>query len=121
MDKVILNRIELLGKIGVLEEEKRTAQRYWISIAIKADLKMAGRTDRLDETIDYGRVFEIAKTLMDGTDCDLIESYAEGLAEKILSTFLKAESVTIEVLKPDAPIEGSFDSVGIEITRTRND
>ncbi|MGK0238941.1 MAG: dihydroneopterin aldolase [Verrucomicrobiia bacterium] len=121
MDKVILNRIELLGKIGVLEEEKRTAQRYWISIAIEADLRTAGQTDRLDETIDYGRVFEIAETLMGTSDCDLIESYAERLAGQILSTFRKANSVTIEVLKPDAPIEGSFDSVGIEITRTRND
>ena len=113
MDKVILNRIELLGKIGVLEEEKRTAQRYWISIAIEADLRTAGQTDRLDETI--------AETLMGTSDCDLIESYAERLAGQILSTFRKANSVTIEVLKPDAPIEGSFDSVGIEITRTRND
>lgn len=121
MDKVILNRIELLGRIGVLEEEKRRDQRYWISIAIGTDLKSAGRSDRLEETIDYARVFEIAKALMDSCDCDLVETYAERLAKQLLSTFWKAEWVTIEALKPDAPIEGSFESVGIEITRTKDD
>ncbi|MBT3482357.1 MAG: dihydroneopterin aldolase [Opitutales bacterium] len=121
MDKIILNRIELLGKIGVLEEEKRRAQRYLVSIVIRADIKVAGRTDRLGETIDYGHVFEMAKSLMDVSDCELIECYAECLAGQILTTFPKAKSVTVEVLKPDAPIEGSFESVGIEITRTQGD
>ncbi len=120
MDKVVLNRIELLGKIGVLEEEKRSAQRYWITIAIGADLRRAGRSDRLDATIDYARVFGMAKSLMEASDCDLLETYAETLASQTLAAFEIAEWVSVEILKPDAPIEGSFESVGIEITRTRN-
>jgi 7,8-dihydroneopterin aldolase/epimerase/oxygenase len=121
MDKVVLKRIELHGKIGVLEKEKRIAQRYWITIAIGIDLRQAGRSDELDKTIDYSQVFDMAKKLMEGSDCDLLESYAEGLAGRILETFERSEWVTVEALKPDAPIDGSFDAVGIEITRTRND
>ncbi len=121
MDKVVLNRIELQGKIGILEEEKLESQRYWVSLSIGTDLKGAGESDRLEETIDYARVYEIAKTEMEQCDCDLIEGYAEGLAKRILSTFENAGWVTIEVLKPDAPIDGKFDSVGIQITRSRND
>lgn len=120
MDKVKLNRIELLGSIGVLEEEKLNTQRYWVSIEIGADLKAAGMNDQLESTIDYASVFQLCETLMMESTCDLIESFAENLSQRLFEHFEIAQSVMIEVLKPDAPIEGKFDSVGIEIRRTRN-
>ena len=121
MDKVILNRIELLGSIGVLETEKRSQQRYWITIEIGADLKAAGTSDRLEDTIDYAQVYSIAAKLMTSGDCQLIETYAERLADRIFDAFSKAEWISIEALKPDAPIEGTFESVGIRIERNRDD
>ncbi len=120
MDKIKLNRIELLGSIGVLEEEKSGSQRYWISIEIGADLKPAGTTDQLERTIDYSSVYLLCESLMREFACDLVESFAEKLSQQIFERFERAQSVLIEVLKPDAPIEGKFDSVGIEIRRTRD-
>ena len=120
MDKVKLNRIELLGSIGVLEEEKSGTQRYWISIEIGADLKPAGTTDQLERTIDYSSVYLLCESLMRESDCDLVETFAENLSQRLFERFEIAQSVMIEILKPDAPIIGKFDSVGIEIRRSRN-
>jgi dihydroneopterin aldolase len=120
MDKIKLNRIELWGSIGVLEEEKTGAQRYWISIEIEADLKPAGLSDQLEDTIDYSSVFDLCASLMQGSECDLIEAFAEELSCRMFQQFAIAQSVMIEILKPDAPMSGSFESVGIEIVRTRN-
>ena len=64
MDKIKLNRIELWGSIGVMEEEKSGSQRYWISIEIGADLKPAGLSDQLEDTIDYSSVFDLCDSLM---------------------------------------------------------
>ena len=44
MDTVILNRIELMGSIGVAPEEKSSKQRYWITIELDADLRRSGET-----------------------------------------------------------------------------
>lgn len=121
MDKVKLNRIELSGKIGVLEQEKAQKQRFWVSIEIGVDLKAAGLSDQLRDTIDYGAVYQLSESLMEESDFDLVESYAETLGQRLFQQFGNAEWVNIEILKPDAPIEGKFESVGIEITRTRND
>jgi dihydroneopterin aldolase len=57
---------------------------------------------------------------MQVSECDLIESFAEELSCRLFQRFAIAQSVTIEVLKPDAPVSGSFDSFGIEIARTRD-
>lgn len=120
MDKVKLNRIELLGSIGVLEQEKKGTQRYWISIEIGADLRPAGKSDQLERTIDYSSVFELCESLMEESAFDLIETFAEKLSERLFQQFEIARTVVIEVVKPDAPIAGKFDSVGIEIRRTRD-
>ncbi len=120
MDKIRLNRIELMGSIGVLDEEKSNVQPYWISVEIGADLKPAASDDRLDLTIDYSDVFNTCKTLMNELECELIETFAERLIERIFEEYRIADVVSVEVLKPDAPIAGAtFESVGVEITRKR--
>lgn len=119
MDRIKLNRIELTGSIGALDVEKTSSQRYWVSIEIRVDLSVAGKSDRLEDTIDYADVFAMSESLMRESNCDLVETYADRLARAILERHEIAIEVMIEVLKPDAPIEGNFESVGIEITRTR--
>ena len=120
MDTVVLNRIELYGSIGVALEEKIGKQRYWITIELDADLRRAGETDELEYTIDYAAVFRVCEQLMRSEDCDLLETFADELASRLLTRFPLAERVSLEILKPDAPIEGTFDSVGIRIARTRS-
>ena len=120
MDTVVLNRIELYGSIGVALEEKIGKQRYWITIELDADLRRAGETDELEYTIDYAAVFRVCEQLMRSEDCDLLETFAVKLASRLLTRFPLAERVSLEILKPDAPIEGTFDSVGIRIARTRS-
>ena len=120
MDTVVLNRIELYGSIGVAPEEKSGKQCYWITIELDADLRRAGKTDELEDTIDYAAVFRVCEQLMRLEDCDLLEAFAEKLASRLLTRFPLAERVSLEILKPDAPIVGTFDSVGIRIARTRS-
>ena len=121
MDKIKLNRIELNGSIGVLETEKAGVQPYWISVEIGLDLSRAGRSDRLEDTIDYAAVYELCREVMDEGGLELLEAYAEKVASALLERFACAKQVSVETLKPEAPIEGVFESVGIEITRTRDD
>ena len=120
MDTVVLNRIELYGSIGVALEEKSGKQRYWITIELDADLRRAGETDELEDTIDYAAVFRVCEQSMRSEDCDLLGTFADKLASLLLTRFPLAERVSLEILKPDAPIEGTFDSVGIRIARTRS-
>lgn len=42
MDRIELNKIQALGTIGVLPEEKNRAQPFEIDLAIETDLSVAG-------------------------------------------------------------------------------
>ena len=120
-DSVFLEGIELFGYIGVLEDEKRNGQTFYLDVEIGLDLRQAGKSDILAHTINYAEVFALAEQLMDEARCDLIESYAEQLGEEIFAYFDSAQTVRVVVRKPEAPIEGKFKSVGISIHRTRGE
>ena len=121
LDTVFLEGIELFGYIGVMDEEKQNGQTFYVDVELGADLRAAGKSDILSQTINYAEVFTLAEQLMEEAQCDLIESFAEQLAEEIFAYFDIAQTAKITVRKPEAPIEGRFRSVGVTLYRTRND
>lgn len=121
LDKVFLEGVELFGYIGVFEAEKRNGQTFYIDVELGVDLRNAGRSDILAQTVSYAEVFALAEQLMDEARFDLIESYAEQLSEEIFSYFDLVQTTKITVRKPEAPIDGNFQAVGITIRRSRDD
>lgn len=121
MDTIFLEGIELFGYIGVMDAEKRNGQTFYVDVELGVDLRQAGKSDMLAHTVNYAEVFALAEQLMDEARCDLIEAYAESLAEEIFAYFDLVQTAKVTVRKPEAPIEGRFRSVGVTIHRTRND
>ena len=121
LDTVFLEGIELFGYVGVLEDEKRNGQTFYIDVELGLDLRNAGRSDMLAHTVNYAEIFVLAEQLMDEARCDLIESYAEQLSDEIFSYFDLVQSTQITVRKPEAPIDGNFRAAGITVRRTRDD
>lgn len=121
LDKVFLEGVELFGYIGVFDAEKRDGQTFYIDVELGVDLRNAGRSDILAQTVSYAEVFALAEQLMDEARFDLIESYAEQLSEEIFSYFDLVHTTKITVRKPEAPIDGKFQAVGITIRRSRDD
>ena len=50
---------------------------------------------------------------------DLIERAAQVVCDAILENYPKVQSVTVELKKPEAPINAVFDYVSVEMTRSR--
>lgn len=119
-DEIFIEGMELFGYVGVLEKEKLEGQVFVVDVRMSVDLSRAGKSDMLRHTVNYAEVYKLAELLMTRANCDLIETYAEGLADAILKSFSLARDVTIRVRKPNAPIEGRFRSVGITLHRARH-
>jgi dihydroneopterin aldolase len=68
--------------------------------------------------VDYGRVYQVVKELVEGKPCRLVETLAERIAGALLTGF-PVEEVRVRVTKPNPPIPGHYDSVGVEIRRRR--
>ena len=118
MDRLQLTGIEVFAHHGVLPEEKQIGQRFLIDLDIEADLKPAGNSDSLADTIDYGGLAIKVHELVAGSRWNLIEKVAEEIAKVVLSIPL-VRSVAVTVHKPNAPIPLDFDDVSVTIDRRR--
>src|SRR5699024_3767567 len=119
MDKIILTNMQFFGYHGLLPEENKLGQRFNVDVELFFDLKKAGETDNMNESVDYGHVFDIVKNVVEGKAKNLIESVAEEIAKQLLVTFNLLEACTVKVLKPDPPIAGHYESVAVEIYREK--
>lgn len=119
-DRIILKRIALYGNHGLLAEEKRLGQRFYISLDCRIDLRKAGETDDLHQTVSYDKLAEIVSTISANTRFKLIEAFAEAIAREILTTFPPIESLKVRVDKPSAPVPAILDEIAIEIERHRH-
>lgn len=117
MDKIYLNNMEFYGYHGVLPEETRLGQRFRVTLVLELDLQKAGKTDHLNDTVSYAEVYECCKAVVEGKPYQLLEAVAEEISRVILSGFPTVHQVTIQVVKPDPPIPGHYQSVAVEITR----
>lgn len=118
MDYIHLNDLEFYGFHGALPEETKLGQIFRVTITLACDLKKAGETDSLEETVNYAEVFELCKEIVEGKPFLLIEAVAENIATAILETYAaKVGGCRIQLVKPNPPIVGHYASVAVDITR----
>jgi dihydroneopterin aldolase len=119
-DKIIMHKLEFYGYHGVLPEEKKLGQKFYVDLEIGCDLKKAGEKDDLEQTINYALIYQDIKKVMEQEQFDLIETCAERIAKGILS-YTKVNWCLVRVSKPEAPLPGIFDKVAVEIVRRREE
>jgi dihydroneopterin aldolase len=112
--------MEFYGYHGVFPEENKLGQRFIVDLSVSADLKRAGQTDQLEDSVNYGDLYGVCREIVEGKPAKLIETVAERMAAKILTDFPLVSEVTVKLIKPDPPIPGHYQSVAIEITRRRS-
>ena len=53
--------MEFYGYHGVLPEENTLGQRFIVDLIVETDLKQAGLTDELEESISYVDLYQVCK------------------------------------------------------------
>ncbi|MBR6328928.1 MAG: 2-amino-4-hydroxy-6-hydroxymethyldihydropteridine diphosphokinase [Lachnospiraceae bacterium] len=105
MDKISIKGLEVFAHHGVFEEERRLGQNFIVDLELFLDLSLAGESDDLRLSVDYGKVCRFVECFMRENTYDLIESAAERMAQALLLEYreqLKEVEITIE--KPNAPV-----------------
>ncbi len=84
------------------------------------DLRAAGASDDIDETVSYSAVFTLVRRIVEGEPRNLIEAVAEEIASAILAEHARVQRVSVTVRKPEAPVKGAMlDAAGVRLTRER--
>ncbi|WP_010523640.1 2-amino-4-hydroxy-6-hydroxymethyldihydropteridine diphosphokinase [Nesterenkonia sp. F] len=120
-DRIRLTGIAAVGHHGVLAHETRDGQPFRVDAELHVDLRAAGRSDELSDTVDYSAVAGRVEALIAGEPLALIETLAHRLAGEVLAVDPRIARVEITVHKPEAPLTQHVDDVAVVVSRDRTD
>ena len=115
MDKVFIENLEIETVIGIFGWEREVKQIVRISLEMSFDISKAGKSDKIDDALDYKKIGKSIVYLVENSSFFLVEKMAEEIASLVLKN-KQIEEIKLRVEKPGA-LRGSK-SVGVEILRT---
>jgi dihydroneopterin aldolase len=119
-DRIVVAGMVFLARHGVNDREKVEEQRFEVDVELETDTRPAGTSDDLARTVDYRRVYAIAREVLEDTTSELVETLAEEIAGRILAANSTVDEVVVRVRKPDVELGGPLDYAGVEIRRRRD-
>jgi len=108
----------VLGVHGARPEEQDRAQPFELDVDLAVDLRTAGASDSLPDTVDYGALAAAVELVVAGEHHQLLERLAERVAEELLGVDARVTSVTVALRKLRPPLPVDLASAGVVITRT---
>ena len=117
MDSIQVNGIRAYGYVGYLAEEQILGQWFEVDLTLWVDLETAGKTDNIEDTVDYREAIAATKELITTAKFALIEKLISAIADKMLSID-KVSQVRVQLSKPAAPIPDFGGRITLDITRS---
>lgn len=118
--KISLNEMVFYGFHGVQPEERTLGQRFVVSATLFTDDALDDKIRNLEDTIDYTKVYDDIREIMESKQFRLLENCANTIADKLIEDFALITKLKICIQKPSVPIQGSLKGVEVEICRRRN-
>ena len=117
-DRIELRGLRVLGTIGALPEEQVRAQPFEVDVDVVADLRAAGASDALDDTLDDGALSERIERVVATERHQLLERVAQRIADEVLADpRVVSATVTVRKLRPPVPVDLAY--AAVTITRAR--
>jgi dihydroneopterin aldolase len=118
-DRLLLEGLQFFGHHGDVEAERALGGRVDVDVEIHTDLRAAGHSDVLADTVDYVRCYETVRDVVETRQHNLLETVAEEVADALLAD-ARITSVRVRVAK-QPPLAGVFRRFAVVIERERLD
>jgi dihydroneopterin aldolase len=118
-DEITLQNMAFYGFHGSDPSESKLGGRFFVDAVLRADLSVPGRSDRLEDTVNYETAYRIIREHVEGKRFNLLEALAQQIADALLAQFPAVEAVTIRVRKPGVPLRGILDHTQVQVERSR--
>ena len=118
MDKIMARGLTFTACHGVLAAEKVVPQTFKVDLDLFLDLRAAGLSDDLKDTVSYAEVYEQVRKIVENESYNLLEALAENIAASLLFCY-PLNGLELTIYKPDAPVNGIFDYFAVNIKRFR--
>jgi len=114
MGWISLKGITLNAPVGWYEKEREQGNNFEIDVSVWLETKNAGKSDDLEQTVDYQALYDIVNEIMD-RPAKLIEHKGHVIAETIIERYPLVETVKISISKINPPIQGQCQRAVFEL------
>ena len=115
-DQILVRDLRFRCIVGVNDDERQEKQDVVVQITLDVDLRTAGRSDALEDTVDYKALKKEILAMAERSQFQLVEALAESIAD----ICLKREPVSRAVVAVEKPGALRFTrTVGVRIVRSR--
>ena len=113
-DTIYIRDLRVETIIGIFGWEREVRQQISMDLDFKFDVSVPGKSDSIDDTLDYKKITKSLIAFIESSDYKLIEALGEGIVDHLKSKF-GIKKVKLRLSKPGA-LRFSKD-VGIMIER----
>jgi 7,8-dihydroneopterin aldolase/epimerase/oxygenase len=117
-DLIEIRGLRALGIIGVNPEERDRPQPFELDLDLEADLSLAGKSDELADTVDYGLAVAVAERVVRTERHLLLERVAQRIADELLA-LERIDGVTVTIRKVRPPVPQDVTTAAVTIRRRR--
>ncbi len=114
MAKIYLEGIEVYSFHGYSDEERKIGGKYRIDLCFTADTSAAEQSDKLKDTINYERVFQIVHEQM-GQPSRLLEHLGRKVLDALADEFSSINEIQLTIGKMHPPLPGIMKNVAVEL------
>jgi 7,8-dihydroneopterin aldolase/epimerase/oxygenase len=111
-----ISGLSLFTHVGVTAAEREVGQRLLLDIRLDAGECDATITDRIEDTIDYGAVCEMANLVAQQRSYKTLERLCAAIADRLLDQY-EAHAVWVKAAKPEPPLALPVTEVSVEVWR----
>ena len=115
-DRIEIRGLRVVGTHGVLPEESVRAQPFEVDLDVVTDLRPAGTSGELADTVDYGELTSLVAAVVRDERHPLLEDLATRIADVVLAD-ARVVSVEVAVRKLRPPVPFDMATAGVRITR----
>jgi dihydroneopterin aldolase len=111
-----ISGLSLFTHVGVTAAELEVGQRLLLDLRLDVADVDATLTDRIEDTVDYGEVCELANLVAQQRSYRTLERLCAAIADRLLEQY-KATAVWVKAAKPEPPLPLPVTEVSVEVWR----
>jgi dihydroneopterin aldolase len=108
--------LSLYTHVGVTEAEREVGQRLLVDLRLDVGDVDATITDRLEDTVDYSQVCQLANLVAQQRTYKTLERLCAAIADRIMESY-SVQSVWVNAAKPEPPMALPVSEVSVEVWR----
>ena len=114
-----LEGMEFHAYHGCLETERLNGNLFTVDFRGETDLRKASDSDALENTVNYGVIYDIVKAEM-GIPSDLLEHVAGRIVRRVATEFPQLNRFSIRVSKKNPPVDGPVQWSRVTLTYNKD-